>query len=240
MKKRHILVISLPILAAAVLLIAIIIVAAVLFFKTFEKPQNVVYGGAFDPRTCIGEGCYYASSDKYGGVYCDGYSCDIGNMTVVCYNTLEEYCRGCKPQEDPRACACTYNNVSARYCSMDERCYANQAEFLVNCTSNPAAACAEMEARLRNASPADLEYGCDEAVASIRGLKEEECRNKTWAEIYASANEKIKSKIFHNVGLVGGLEPPRPNFDETCSGFCASCNSSLCTPNNLCEYARST
>ena len=236
MKNHHMLALSLPILAAATLLIlAVIIIAAFVLLKPFEKPQNVVYGGAFDPRTCIGEGCHYASSDRYGGVYCDGYSCDIGNLTFICYNTLDEYCRGCRPQEDPKACACTYNNVSTRYCSMNERCYANQAEFQIGCVTDTARACAEMEGRLRNASPMD--EGCDVAIVSVRGLTVMEC-NKSWIEIYSGANASIRSDIAENILLTQGFEPPLSGIGEACRSFCSFCNSTLCQPNQLCEHAR--
>jgi len=234
MKKRHILAFSLPVLAAATLLILAAILAAVILLKPFEKPQNVVYGGAFDPRTCIGDGCHYASSDRYGGVYCDGYSCDLGNMTLICYNTLDEYCRGCKPQEDPKACACTYNNVSARYCSLDNNCYANQAAYGVGCTTDIAQGCAEMEGKIADASP--LDEGCGSAMRSV-GVREEDC-NKTWQEIYAAANDSFRSDIRQYAGLYTGFEPPLPTVGKACRALCSSCNSTLCQPSQLCEHAR--
>ncbi len=241
MKKRHILALSLPILAAATLLIlVIIIIAAVVLFKPFEKPQNVVYGGAFDPRTCIGEGCHYASSDRYGGVYCDGYSCDLGNLTFICYNTLDEYCRGCRPQEDPKACACTYNNVSARYCTLNESCYSNQAEYQVGCVTDVVRGCAEMEQRILNASPADYEYGCNDAIVSIRGLQSGECANKTWNDIYDAANDSVRLQIFSRASLLNWFEPPKPTFETACKALCTKCESSLCQPGKICEHAQSS
>ncbi len=235
MKKCHLLATGLVLLIA---LLLIAITAAVVLFKPFEKPQNVVYGGASDPRTCIGEGCYYASSDKYGGVYCDGYSCDLSNMTFVCYSTLEEYCRGCKPAEDPKACACTYNNVTAMYCNLTEQCYSNEAEFQISCASGNANICAEIEARLRNASPMDV--GCGRAVRSV-GIGEGDC-NTTWSEIYASSGDAmIRKNILINVVVTQGFESQYPPFfEEACHAFCSSCNSTLCSPGQLCEHARPT
>jgi len=226
MKKRHILAFSLPVLAAATLLILAAILAAVILLKPFEKPPNVVYGGAFDPRTCIGEGCHYASSDRYGGVYCDGYSCDLDNLTLICYNTLDEYCRGCEPTENPKACVCTYNNVSARYCSLNNNCYGSQAELELLCVTDQTTACSESERNITNDRPSDI--GCGAAIRTVRGLKEEDC-DKTWREIYPTANSSIQSRILEITG-----------FGRLCTSFCSVCNSTLCSPGQLCEHARPT
>lgn len=224
MKKHHILALGLPILAVAVLLIIAIVSIIGYFFLLPHGSTNAtpVVTNPYSPITCIGVGCREAASTQYGGIYCDGYSCQTGNI-LYCHQTIAEYCRGCKPAEDPKACACTYNNVSARYCSINDRCYANQAELELLCVTDQTAACSETERNITNDRPSDI--GCGAAMRTIRGLKEEDC-NRTWREIYPTANATMQSRIREITG-----------FGQLCISFCDACNSSLCQPGQLCERA---
>jgi len=235
MKKRHILALSLPVLAVAILLVlAFIGIIAYVFLLPHGGANTAppVVTNPYSPITCVGFGCREAASTQYGGIYCDGYSCQTGNV-ISCYQTVEEYCRGCKPTENSRACACTYNNVSARYCSLDSNCYTNQAAYDVGCTTNAVQGCAEMEGKIANAGP--LDEGCGSAMRSV-GVREEDC-NKTWQEIYAAANDSFRADIRQYAGLYTGFEPPLPTVGKACRALCSSCNSTLCASGQICEQA---